>query len=207
MSGQVRRSSQIMNKIIQIAILLPAALITGCSTPYATDRGRDAADIFTVAVGTGAGVKARVSFINVGAFSNADKQGLRGGQYFAVPKDYRRGDMPQEFTSPIPLGKGFVPLCHADQFDHHLPALPNSLRHARGKSVNAYSIIPFTAWPENRGTKLAYLCQLEAAVGLGGTLRIGFNPGELLDFILGWTTIDIFDDDLERRKQKERIEQ
>ena len=31
---------------------------------------------------------------------------------------------------------------------------------------------------------------------LGRTLRFGFNPGELLDFILGWFTIDIYGDDL-----------
>jgi hypothetical protein len=31
-------------------------------------------------------------------------------------------------------------------------------------------------------------------------VRCGFNPGELLDFILGWTTIDIFKDDIAGRK-------
>jgi len=33
-------------------------------------------------------------------------------------------------------------------------------------------------------------------VGLGGTVKLGLNPGELLDFILGWTTLDIFHDDI-----------
>jgi hypothetical protein len=41
-------------------------------------------------------------------------------------------------------------------------------------------------------------------LGLGGTLRLGFNPGELLDFILGWTAIDIYNDDaVSVRKQRE----
>ncbi len=39
-------------------------------------------------------------------------------------------------------------------------------------------------------------------IGLGGTLRLGFNPGELLDFLLGWFTIDIYNDDIELNKRK-----
>jgi len=34
-------------------------------------------------------------------------------------------------------------------------------------------------------------------------LRIGFDIGALLDFVLGWTTIDIYSDDLESRKKEE----
>ena len=37
---------------------------------------------------------------------------------------------------------------------------------------------------------------IEVAVGLIRTIRIGFNVGELLDFIVGWTTLDICRDDL-----------
>jgi hypothetical protein len=44
---------------------------------------------------------------------------------------------------------------------------------------------------------------VSAAAFLGFT--IGFNPGEVIDFILGWTTIDIYGDDLEAKK-KEDIE-
>ena len=41
----------------------------------------------------------------------------------------------------------------------------------------------------------------EAEVILAGyhSLRIGLNVGEMLDFLLGWTTIDIFDDDLAKK--------
>ena len=37
--------------------------------------------------------------------------------------------------------------------------------------------------------------------------RLGLNPGELLDFGLGWTTLDIFADDLEARESKETLDQ
>lgn len=46
---------------------------------------------------------------------------------------------------------------------------------------------------------IPYYTQCEVAVGtFFPSIRLGFNPGELLDFILGWTTIDIFRDDLEK---------
>ena len=53
------------------------------------------------------------------------------------------------------------------------------------------------------GTPLYYYAQMEAVIGLGPSIRLGFNPGEVLDFVLGWFTIDIFNDDLEWRKRRE----
>ena len=53
---------------------------------------------------------------------------------------------------------------------------------------------------------LAYLTQVEAVVGLGPSIRLGFNPGELLDFILGWVTLDIFNDDLNSAASLKAIE-
>ena len=40
-----------------------------------------------------------------------------------------------------------------------------------------------------------YFTQIDFSTGLYFGVRIGINPGELLDFILGWFTIDIYDDD------------
>lgn len=37
--------------------------------------------------------------------------------------------------------------------------------------------------------------QIEFAIGLWGGIRFGMNFGELIDFLVGWTTVDIFDDD------------
>ena len=47
--------------------------------------------------------------------------------------------------------------------------------------------------------------QLELALGLGGSLRLGLNPGELLDFLLGWLTIDLYDDDIEWKKWRSAV--
>ncbi|MDT8390564.1 MAG: hypothetical protein RRC34_08670 [Lentisphaeria bacterium] len=72
----------------------------------------------------------------------------------------------------------------------------------RGKSFSAKAPLPFlglTRQPE-------YYTQIEVVVGVLGSIRLGFNPGELLDFILGWTTLDIYGDELGKRKKIEQAE-
>ncbi|OVE81243.1 hypothetical protein BVY04_03710 [bacterium M21] len=41
-----------------------------------------------------------------------------------------------------------------------------------------------------------YLTQIEAAAGFGAGIRLGVNPGEFLDFLLGWFGLDPYCDDL-----------
>jgi hypothetical protein len=48
----------------------------------------------------------------------------------------------------------------------------------------------------------SYFTQIEVTAGLGGGSRLGFNPGELLDFILGWVGFDIYGDDLASRQNE-----
>ena len=69
---------------------------------------------------------------------------------------------------------------------------PKSPSTRRGKAIYAGS--PFPLWSTGRPSALN--TQLEIAGGLIFTLRLGFNPGELLDFILGFSGIDIWHDDL-----------
>lgn len=38
--------------------------------------------------------------------------------------------------------------------------------------------------------------QVEVAIGFWGGIRLGVNFGELVDFLVGWTTLDIFGDDV-----------
>jgi len=35
---------------------------------------------------------------------------------------------------------------------------------------------------------------MEVVVGLGVSVRLGFNPGELFDFALGWFGLDLYHD-------------
>lgn len=41
-----------------------------------------------------------------------------------------------------------------------------------------------------------YFTHVEVAAGAGGTIRIGTNPGEVLDFLLGFFGVDMYGDDL-----------
>ncbi|MBN2109336.1 MAG: hypothetical protein JW832_18050, partial [Deltaproteobacteria bacterium] len=44
-------------------------------------------------------------------------------------------------------------------------------------------------------SSFAYYTHIEAVLGLQGSVRVGFNAGEFFDFIIGWTTVDILNDD------------
>ncbi len=70
---------------------------------------------------------------------------------------------------------------------------------ARGKDV-AYrpSCIPFWDPPPPEPPNPARWTQFEVAAGLLGGVRLGFNPGELLDFLLGFFGADLYGDDLAR---------
>jgi len=45
------------------------------------------------------------------------------------------------------------------------------------------------------GHVASFWTQIDLALGVYWPIRIGFNPGELLDFLLGWTALDIYGDD------------
>jgi len=183
--------------VIQIAGVAFSALCSGCATTgYMGDRMRDAGDIFTATVGKGAGIKARVGPVGTGIFINRDVAGLRGGTLFRIKDDTQF--KPYDFTSIIPK-LYMVPIFIEDRL--RLKG-ESEIRHKDFEAIGIF--IPLVSWvdePNNSSTKWAYNTQIEVAVGLGGTLRLGFNPGELVDFILGWTTIDIYSDDLKVKKQ------
>ena len=164
--------------------ILPLLANFGCSSPYFANRGRDAADIFTFTIGKGGGAKARVGPLQAGLFFNEDFAGLRGGG-FGPQSAWKneKGKLPQD-TDLL-----FFPLFGVYGLDSfHGSILPPG----RHKEFEAVSPIPFIY----TASTPYYYTQIEVAVGFLATIRAGFNPGELLDFLLGWTTIDIFGDDI-----------
>jgi hypothetical protein len=171
-----------------------ALCLTGCAN-YWANRGRDAADIITLQVGTGAGVKARVGPFQAGLLSENGLFGLRGGEFIGWSQ-YRAAttESPSKWDDVIflvgaerfegsgPLlerGKGF-------KSRQILLSIPFNL--SRDRDYVGESPAPFNPWP--------YLTEIEAAGGAFLTFRVGANPGELLDFVLGWTTLDIYGDDI-----------
>lgn len=183
-----------------IFLLLGAAFLCGCATPgYMSDRMNDAADIVTLSCSVGAGAKARVGPVHAGVIATAGYMGLRGGEWSGS------GEESVEFEALVlPTEEGFA----FEQFE------PADLACRRGKGFTASSAVPFLttslAAPETQPLPrlerahpdYGYFTQLEVSIGAVWVGRLGFNPGELLDFVLGWTTLDIFDDDLTRREAR-----
>ncbi len=196
------RFMKMKNTTQRLAALVFIAYMSGCAStkPYLVDRGRDAADIFTASVGVGGGVKARVGPLQLGLWGNKDVAGLRGGTMSHWPLA-KRGEIHDLDFLLFPIFTfGF------ESFD---PS-GNAIVEDRGKGINSIKTLPFVSLPMYLGDdddkeydfsreRVPFFTQIEFAAGLGGTVRLGFNPGELIDFILGWTTIDIFNDDMEKK--------
>jgi len=178
-----------MNTLARLFIVISlSTIITGCATSgYMTDRGRDAADIFTASAGAGIGAKVRLGPVQVGLITDCDLYGLRGGTF-----GDQDGSASQLWTREQDL---FL-------WSKEVYAPPRYL--TRGKGINAaggplYSkqgkLFYKRAHMHFGKDKLQYYTQLEAVVALGPSFRIGFNPGEFVDFILGWFGVDIYNDD------------
>ena len=171
--------------------LLVAILCTGCAgTGYLGNRLRDGSDVFTATVGMGGGAKARVGPIQAGALVNVDMWGLRGGDF---------GDVTwyETFTRdglfPVPADWVGNPMAGSGLFGEERFAYEwrRGVTRQRGKDFLAKAPLPvlgLSKQPE-------YYTQIEVVLGILGTVRLGLNAGELVDFILGWTTLDIYRDD------------
>jgi hypothetical protein len=199
--------------MIQIVVVVAViASMTGCATPYMIDRRRDLADIFTATVGEGiGGIKVRVGPFGTGLFNEFPMYGLRGGDTINPDKMVEGGKIPNgEFQFLLLGGEGFFGttqnMTRAKSYSAIMRAginIPVRLTEQGDFSVAKIAEVQGCATNAVRSSRLAYFTQIEIAGGLIGTVRLGFNPGELLDFLLGWFGIDIFDDDLEAKKLKE----
>lgn len=163
-----------------VLLVILCVLLSACasSKPYFINRGRDVADVFTATGGFGLGAKIRIGPINPGIFYNARLAGLQCGELFT--ESFHSPDGGYEFINPI-WGMDFS-------------LVTKNKRNKEYKAAYGY----FLAFPiEKTKYNPSYFTQIEIGLGLGLSLGLGFNPGEFLDFIIGWTTIDIYDDDIE----------
>jgi hypothetical protein len=149
------------------------------TSDYLKDRMRDGADIFTASVGKGIGFKARIGPVQTGLLTVQDIAGLRGGRF----SGYDRYSGGCDFCIVLAGFEDFNCQGRATQ--------------PRPKEfVTIYCLVPvpihFKGGPISNAS---YWTQIEFVFGIGGTIRLGFNPGELLDFLLGWVGIDIYGDD------------
>lgn len=167
---------------IFISIFVLLAMAAGCSNnSYLTKRGRDALDIVTVGVGVGLGGKARVGPLQVGLLADIPRIGLRGG----------------EFRDAQGPGKGwFPPLSYDLQWVIKGSETFNGAKHDRRKNFRAFAKVPFFHRAVPSRASPYYFTHIEIAADLLLGVRLGFNPGELVDFLLGWGGVDLFKDDV-----------
>ena len=192
--------------LLSLKVLAAASVVlavNGCAgfKSYFTDRANDAADIFTIAGGRGVGVGMRVSVVPVGLYIGQDRIGLRGGQLLN-PTNYPHWRENSDCY--------FVTWCeYVDEFD------PFSGVNDRGKGMAdvwhceyplplAYEVDRLRNDP--RTCLHPYYTDITVKAGVYPGIDLGFNPGELVDFLLGWATVDIFDDDLGRRQASRELD-
>ena len=184
--------------VAQLIGTVISALCSGCaSTGYMGDRVRDAGDVFSAAVGVGAGAKVRVGPVQTGLLFDFPKAGLRGGQF---TRTYGKNDEFFASNHDIQMVCFGVEGCWNDSDVRNKnfqagtgPGWPP----APSPDSDGFSSIPFFHLHHKQTrSNYSYYTQMEIVAAMGGSLRLGFNPGELLDFLLGWTTLDIYSDDL-----------
>ena len=182
-------------KIRTSLLLISLIPLMGCSSArvYFLDRGNDIADVMSVAVGAGMGAKARVGPFQSGLLIQSDLAGLRGGTFFCD----ENFDSVGEILFPIPLipviswSSGGAPFMSGSESFCPQKTFPRQKAFS-STSVFLISISDGRPCPP-------YYTQIEAVVALGPSVRVGFNPGELLDLLLGWFSIDIYGDDIGKK--------
>ncbi len=175
-----------------LLVLCAGVLFSGC-TSYLVNRGRDAADIITIGAGLGWGAKARVSSLQAGLLFEATKGGLRGGEL--VSSDSNAGAV-EETDAAWGHSMDIQGVLFGGEYFMGCELPRNKNFFAGTETDSSLSAIPFIHRLDSGYTNPAYYMQVEAVAALGISLRLGVNPGELIDFVLGFTTIDVFGDDV-----------
>lgn len=182
------------------ALALALLVSSGCAGRYWDSRGRDAKDVLTCAVGLGLGARARVGPLQVPLIVQSDYAGLRCGEWFASPMrdDFwtyvsKAGHVVDQ---PLPVYVSDYDTLYSgyEEFD---PGGEAVLRHKAESTVGmglATRVLDRKNW--------AYYFNVEAVGGAVVSLRVGVNPAELVDCVLGFTGLDVMGDDCEREDGK-----
>ena len=207
-----------------------STLCAGCASAYWRDRANDLGDITSVSFGTGLGVRAQAGPVATGLGAQMDVAGFRGGRFFADRRAFdleplgwsvdlvcasanlfglRPVDGTQEPFDPDVDARGkyrgryngciegaFIPFWLFGE-----PLHPGE----HGGTADApppYPVAPGRAAPKDHWSPDWTHLEIAAALGVG--VRLGFNPGELLDFLLGFFGADLYGDDLARGEGEEK---
>ena len=170
----------------------------GCASVYWADRWNDTKDVVTCAVGLGLGAKARVGPLQLPLIVQSDYAGVRCGEVFASPMrdDFWTyvSEAGHVVESPIPVYLSDYDTLYSgyELFD------PGGLSDVRHKRVRSQGMGPATFDGDEKN--VGFYTQVEATLGIVFSVRLGVNPGELADALLGLATVDLFSDDVNRRE-------
>ena len=204
-------------------LALAGVFLTNCASVYLQNRLRDAGDILTIEVNTHAyGASARLGPLKAGAYYKSPdgfSAGLRGGRMGTHHSAEFTGlFFGADYFSELPLDDLLPPQPPAKTDGKTEPKKPTRptgkkqnlqgsglLTVQRQKAFRAWSPLGTSAPAHTKRSLLkktkdvftvpSYFTQIELSVAAFGGIKIGFNPGELLDFLLGWFTIDLYGDD------------
>lgn len=174
--------------------ILSVLLLSGCASPraYFADRGRDAADIFTLSLSAGLGGSVRLGPLSGGLGSITDLAALRGGTV-AVYNPKREESMDVKIVC---FGFEWFTSEQLRRRGKDFAAATGMLDGSAKKPV----YVPFVSVPRRskapnpvNGSAVGQV-DVAACALLG--IRAGFNVAELADFLVGWTTADILGDDI-----------
>lgn len=169
-----------------------ALLGAGCAQPprdYAEKRGADLADCFHFTIGYGMIAYGRVKFTDwmvMGlGMAGRERWGWRGRYGDRGWERPRGGDV---YIGDVGYEAGF-PLVGNEEGSDAAGNRVSTLGPSSTKRRYAADLEP------TKVGKIADKCWIGIAATAGPSLEIGFNIAEFIDFILGFTTLDITGDD------------
>ena len=196
-------------KIAVLCVLLTT--LTGC---YLEDRARDFADCFRANLSGGLGISAHARVMQVGCGVGAYGglgMGVESKGIFRDGVPHREAGIPFSWFIPTlgtkekSKGHNFLLIVpsymRSNTFRGLCLGIPKGGRDSR-YGLFGFPILEYLSHTgEERLEDYFWIEGGAAAVLLG--VRIGFNPAEFADFLLGWTTLDIFGDDGRGKEEPE----
>jgi len=203
-----RKRRKMSGRVVVLALIVMPALAacSGCAglEPYLANRGADFLDIFMVEMTAGPGVDVHAQFTSYlgTAVGGSLQEGLLWhGRHFGMGKRDTMGLLVMAVTESE--GRQMFSL-HGGTHEARGGAWYALLPFKRGPAGGELSMDAAEKWPHNLDI------QIGASIIYG--LHVGISPGEFIDFLVGLTTVDLANDDLEGeepaavKKEKEPID-
>jgi len=195
-------------------LLLAAVLVSTTGCHYVSRRGHDFADMFKLSGGLHLGVSAsaRAFIFGYGAgAAQSYRVGIEKKGIFGQWEEFEVGFPAINAWGIYDLADGMYR--NGESLERALGALYNQAFEEGFAGPRREVYIPIIAMPlsyeesAEGGIKekhrFAEYCWVEGGGGALLSVRAGFNPLEFIDFLAGWTTLDIIGDD-DRVKDKPR---